>query len=85
MTPFEIRTRMEGAKDRIVERRRFEASLTAALMNVEGRGLKQAISGDELLGLKKKEKGLSREGRKFLQMVKTQRRTYADYLAEHAQ
>jgi hypothetical protein len=82
MTPFEIGTRLEGARERLIERRRFEASMVAALMNVEGRVLKSAISGDELLGLKKKRKGLSRGGRKFLKRVETQRRAYADYLAE---
>jgi hypothetical protein len=87
MTPFEIGTRLEGAREREIERRRFEANMVAALMNVSGRVLKVPQSGDKLLGLdangkpKKRMKPTSKE--KLIADAKKKNRTYADYLAEH--
>lgn len=47
LTAFEFALRVEGA----AERRRFQAQMTANLMNISGRSLKNPIDADDLLGL----------------------------------
>jgi hypothetical protein len=50
MTPFEFSLRLDAAVENLKDERGFTAQMTANLMNVSMRGLKQPISGEDLFG-----------------------------------
>jgi hypothetical protein len=84
LTVYQLNLMLEAESEEKLAKKRFQAALVAELMNMEGKTLKNRVTGDQLLGLKKAT-GLSASARKFRAGLKKKKRTYEDYLKEHGE